>query len=151
MSRPRSRMQASGAHSLCTFQRLGTVMKLQPASLSNGNNWDCIYDPHQVHSLQTSHGAGHQIASHTWSHPNLIKLDGNQSTSMYALFFFYQLMLIQYTRSLPRSIVRMKGVLLARSNSVASVALQKILGVVPSVIRPVSDIKDELRRNLSFP
>ncbi|KAJ6553549.1 carbohydrate esterase family 4 protein [Mycena vulgaris] len=40
----------------------------------NGLNWDCIYDAPQVDSLKYAYGKGHQIASHTWSHPDLTTL-----------------------------------------------------------------------------
>ncbi|KAG7089093.1 hypothetical protein E1B28_010802 [Marasmius oreades] len=35
----------------------------------NGNNWNCIYDLDQT--VRNIHSEGHQIGSHTWSHPNL--------------------------------------------------------------------------------
>ncbi|KAF9256489.1 carbohydrate esterase family 4 protein [Marasmius fiardii PR-910] len=35
----------------------------------NGNNWDCIYDLDQT--VRNIHIDGHQIGSHTWSHPSL--------------------------------------------------------------------------------
>ncbi|KDN52805.1 carbohydrate esterase family 4 protein [Tilletiaria anomala UBC 951] len=40
----------------------------------NGFNWDCIYDAPQVQSLRRSLNLGHQIASHTWSHPHMVGL-----------------------------------------------------------------------------
>ncbi|CAG8653463.1 997_t:CDS:2 [Ambispora gerdemannii] len=38
----------------------------------NGNNWGCIYDYADV--IKRAYDAGHQIASHTWSHPSLPSL-----------------------------------------------------------------------------
>lgn len=38
----------------------------------NGNNWDCIYNYFDL--IQAIDAAGHQIASHTYSHPDLLKL-----------------------------------------------------------------------------
>ena len=84
-------MRVSRGHFLCT----STAIKIYKRSLTflklrNGNNWDCIYDPHQVNSLQTSFAAGHQIASHTWSHPDLKKLSKARGTSLievYALLY----------------------------------------------------------------
>jgi len=38
----------------------------------NGNNWACIYD--QADQIIAADKAGHQIAQHSWSHPNLTKL-----------------------------------------------------------------------------
>ncbi|KAJ7075190.1 carbohydrate esterase family 4 protein [Mycena belliarum] len=46
----------------------------------NGDNYDCIYDSDVVDRLRYTFMAGHQIASHTWSHPNLKKLSANKIT-----------------------------------------------------------------------
>ncbi|KAF8624383.1 hypothetical protein AX15_005902 [Amanita polypyramis BW_CC] len=40
---------------------------------------DCIYNPDEVKRVQYVYGKGHQIASHTWSHPNLTTLSHDQS------------------------------------------------------------------------
>ncbi|KAF9897131.1 hypothetical protein BX616_006136 [Lobosporangium transversale] len=40
----------------------------------NGNNQGCIYDPKVQSVLKRAFESGHQIASHTWSHPQLPKL-----------------------------------------------------------------------------
>ncbi|KAF9572717.1 hypothetical protein EC968_009532 [Mortierella alpina] len=40
----------------------------------NGNNDGCIYDPKVQSVLKRAFQSGHQIASHTWSHPQLTKL-----------------------------------------------------------------------------
>ncbi|KAJ6577578.1 hypothetical protein B0H19DRAFT_1370735 [Mycena capillaripes] len=42
----------------------------------NGNNWDCIYN--HVQDIEYTYQAGHQIASHTWSHADLQTLSANQ-------------------------------------------------------------------------
>jgi len=47
----------------------------------NGNNFDCIYDESVANQLKASFGAGHQIASHTWSHPHLTQLSTADQTS----------------------------------------------------------------------
>ncbi|KAG0019638.1 hypothetical protein BGZ81_009642 [Podila clonocystis] len=39
----------------------------------NGNNQQCIYDPKVQTVLKRAYNSGHQIASHTWSHPQLTK------------------------------------------------------------------------------
>ncbi|KAJ7746250.1 carbohydrate esterase family 4 protein [Mycena metata] len=44
----------------------------------NGNNYGCIYNASIVASLQHTFQAGHQICSHTWSHPHLTKLNKTQ-------------------------------------------------------------------------
>ncbi|KAK7470205.1 hypothetical protein VKT23_001642 [Stygiomarasmius scandens] len=44
----------------------------------NGNNWGCIYDPDMVAHVQNVYANGHQIASHTWSHPDISKLTNAQ-------------------------------------------------------------------------
>ncbi|KAF9949800.1 Carbohydrate esterase 4 protein [Mortierella alpina] len=40
----------------------------------NGNNQGCIYDPKVQSILKRAFQSGHQIASHTWSHPQLTTL-----------------------------------------------------------------------------
>ncbi|KAI5887222.1 carbohydrate esterase family 4 protein [Schizophyllum commune H4-8] len=44
----------------------------------NGNNWGCIYDEANAARVKYAHDAGHQIASHTWSHPHLNDLSWDQ-------------------------------------------------------------------------
>ncbi|KAJ7825953.1 carbohydrate esterase family 4 protein [Mycena leptocephala] len=39
---------------------------------------DCIYAPDVVGRLRYTYNAGHQICSHTWSHPNLKSLNAQQ-------------------------------------------------------------------------
>ncbi|KAJ7173942.1 carbohydrate esterase family 4 protein [Mycena crocata] len=46
----------------------------------NGNNYDCIYHADVVDRLRYTYEAGHQICSHTWSHPNLKKQNESQIT-----------------------------------------------------------------------
>jgi len=43
----------------------------------NGNNYECIYD-NGGKRVKYFHDNGHQIASHTWSHPDLTKLTWDQ-------------------------------------------------------------------------
>ncbi|KAG7451428.1 carbohydrate esterase family 4 protein [Guyanagaster necrorhizus] len=40
----------------------------------NGNNYECIYDQAEIERVQYVYNAGHQLASHTWSHPDLTTL-----------------------------------------------------------------------------
>ncbi|KAL9937224.1 hypothetical protein V8E36_003633 [Tilletia maclaganii] len=40
----------------------------------NGNNYGCIYDPENVKALKYSYAQGHQICSHTWSHPDIMTI-----------------------------------------------------------------------------
>jgi len=47
----------------------------------NGNNWDCIYEDTVAKQLLQSYKDGHQIASHTWSHPHLTQLSDDDITS----------------------------------------------------------------------
>lgn len=42
----------------------------------NGNNWDCIYN--RATALKNAYNSGHQIGSHTWSHPFLTSLTDAQ-------------------------------------------------------------------------
>lgn len=44
----------------------------------NGKNWDCIYNPDEIDNVKYVYSKGHQIASHTWSHPNLTQLSWDQ-------------------------------------------------------------------------
>jgi len=44
----------------------------------NGQNWGNIYDPAKKASIKYALQQGHQIASHTWSHPHLPKLTRDQ-------------------------------------------------------------------------
>ncbi|PWN44370.1 glycoside hydrolase/deacetylase [Ceraceosorus guamensis] len=44
----------------------------------NGNNYRCIYDEPQVQALKYSYAQGHEICSHTWSHPHLNSLSNDQ-------------------------------------------------------------------------
>ncbi|THV08142.1 glycoside hydrolase/deacetylase [Dendrothele bispora CBS 962.96] len=44
----------------------------------NGDNYGCIYDAENVAILQQVYSAGHQIASHTWSHPDIATLTDAQ-------------------------------------------------------------------------
>ncbi|KAJ7672296.1 carbohydrate esterase family 4 protein [Mycena polygramma] len=44
----------------------------------NGDNYDCIYDEDVVDLLRYTFEAGHQICSHTWSHPDLATLSATK-------------------------------------------------------------------------
>ncbi|KAJ7671434.1 carbohydrate esterase family 4 protein [Mycena polygramma] len=44
----------------------------------NGDNYDCIYDTKVAARLQYVYSAGHQICSHSWSHPDLVALDESE-------------------------------------------------------------------------
>nr|CAG8614787.1 14726_t:CDS:2 [Entrophospora candida] len=46
----------------------------------NGNNYGCIYDQANVDIVNAVKAAGHQIGSHTWSHPDLAKISIAQVT-----------------------------------------------------------------------
>jgi len=46
----------------------------------NGNNYGCIYDQANVDIVNAVKAAGHQIGSHTWSHPDLAKISTAQVT-----------------------------------------------------------------------
>ncbi|KAG0324358.1 hypothetical protein BGZ99_001924 [Dissophora globulifera] len=47
----------------------------------NGNNEGCIYDPAVQSVLKRAFQSGHQIASHTWSHPKLTTLTAEAITT----------------------------------------------------------------------
>jgi len=44
----------------------------------NGNNYGCIYDADNVKRVKYAYNAGHQVASHTWSHSHLTTLTWDQ-------------------------------------------------------------------------
>jgi len=44
----------------------------------NGNNYGCIYDEVNVKRVKYAYNAGHMVASHTWSHPDLTTLSFDQ-------------------------------------------------------------------------
>lgn len=44
----------------------------------NGNNFGCIYSGSNPSNLRYAYAQGHQIASHTWSHPHLPSLSTSQ-------------------------------------------------------------------------
>jgi len=44
----------------------------------NGNNYDCIYDAPYPSYIKHLFASGHQIGSHTWSHPNLETLTDDE-------------------------------------------------------------------------
>lgn len=44
----------------------------------NGNNYECIYDQAEIDRVKYVFNAGHQVASHTWSHPDLTTLTWDQ-------------------------------------------------------------------------
>ncbi|CAE6469915.1 unnamed protein product [Rhizoctonia solani] len=44
----------------------------------NGNNFNCIYSGDNPSNLKYAYDQGHQVASHTWSHPHLRTLSASQ-------------------------------------------------------------------------
>ncbi|SNX83080.1 related to deacetylase [Melanopsichium pennsylvanicum] len=44
----------------------------------NGNNYRCIYDNDSVARLRYTYERGHEICSHSWSHPDLTQLNNQQ-------------------------------------------------------------------------
>lgn len=68
---------------LYTQQLLTTLAKenVSATFFVNGNNYGCIYDEANVASVNAARKAGHQIGSHTWSHPDLAKIPIAQVTT----------------------------------------------------------------------
>ncbi|KXN87636.1 Chitin deacetylase [Leucoagaricus sp. SymC.cos] len=62
----------------------------------NGNNYGCIYDPDNVQRIQNALASGHQVASHTWSHPHLPSLSADQ--------------IMQEMKSVTEAIIKVSGV-----------------------------------------
>ncbi|KAG8909930.1 Carbohydrate esterase 4 protein, partial [Tulasnella sp. 408] len=44
----------------------------------NGNNFQCIYSPENEMRLKNAYAAGHQLASHTWSHLDWVTLSDDE-------------------------------------------------------------------------
>ncbi|KAJ7583226.1 carbohydrate esterase family 4 protein [Mycena floridula] len=44
----------------------------------NGHNYECIYSADNIKRLKYAYDKGHQIASHTWSHPHMTTLSWDQ-------------------------------------------------------------------------
>ena len=57
---------------------LGNAGNQKATFFVNGNNFRCIYDQPQVDNLRYAYERGHQICSHTWSHPHLPQLTYEQ-------------------------------------------------------------------------
>ncbi|KAG0275655.1 Carbohydrate esterase 4 protein [Linnemannia exigua] len=55
--------------------------KIKVTFFVNGNNDGCIYDPKVRSVIKRAYDSGHQIASHTWSHPQLTTLSVEQITT----------------------------------------------------------------------
>ncbi|KAJ7895121.1 carbohydrate esterase family 4 protein [Mycena leptocephala] len=51
-----------------------TSMGAKGTFFVNGNNYECIYGTKVAERLQYVYNSGHQICSHTWSHPDLTTL-----------------------------------------------------------------------------
>ncbi|KAJ3056665.1 hypothetical protein HK097_005342 [Rhizophlyctis rosea] len=48
---------------------------------TTGHLYQCIYNASAVQSLRNAFASGHQIASHTWNHPDLTTLDATAQTN----------------------------------------------------------------------
>ncbi|KAJ3050136.1 hypothetical protein HK097_008895 [Rhizophlyctis rosea] len=48
---------------------------------TTGKLYQCIYTPSAVSSLRSAYATGHQIASHTWSHPDMTTLTQDGQTA----------------------------------------------------------------------
>ncbi|KAF8637075.1 hypothetical protein AX17_003075 [Amanita inopinata Kibby_2008] len=44
----------------------------------NGDNYECIYNADEIKRVKYAYNHGHQIAAHTWSHPDLTTLTWDQ-------------------------------------------------------------------------
>ncbi|KAJ7503521.1 carbohydrate esterase family 4 protein [Mycena galericulata] len=51
----------------------------------NGYNYDCIYTETVAANLTYTFNAGHQICSHTWSHPDLTTLNASEISQQFSL------------------------------------------------------------------
>ncbi|KAG6812668.1 hypothetical protein H0H92_001426 [Tricholoma furcatifolium] len=49
----------------------------------NGDNYACIYDADEMKRVKYAYNHGHQIASHTWSHPDLTTLTWDETYGNY--------------------------------------------------------------------
>ncbi|EST07739.1 Polysaccharide deacetylase [Kalmanozyma brasiliensis GHG001] len=57
---------------------LGNAGNQKATFFVNGNNYRCIYDDASVRALRYAYERGHEICSHTWSHPNIANLNNQQ-------------------------------------------------------------------------
>jgi peptidoglycan/xylan/chitin deacetylase (PgdA/CDA1 family) len=100
---------------------------------------DCIYNDESAKRVKYAYDAGHQIASHTWSHAHLNNLTWDQGE--HALFPGVRRTLNLDVKCITNSgwsnvgvIHHMKASHL--SNTIATEALQRIAGVTPAFMRP---------------
>ncbi|KAF8499475.1 chitin deacetylase [Hysterangium stoloniferum] len=83
----------------------------------NGNNWECIYDAAMVASIKNAFASGHEFGSHTWHHYNLAKIPVDGTGGIHDEMFRTEL------------------------------ALQRIIGVNPAIMRPpYGSYNDNVRR-----
>lgn len=88
----------------------------------------CVYDESNVQSLRNAYASGHQIASHTWSHARLTTLSGGARK-------------FSQTSQVWSPHVLMSFTLVSSEFSRVNDAVQKILGVYPAMMRPVSRVR----------
>ncbi|KAF8585250.1 carbohydrate esterase family 4 protein [Ramaria rubella] len=86
----------------------------------NGNNWECIYDDAMVKSIQNAYADGHEFGSHTWHHYDLTTLPWDGTGGIHDEMWRTEL------------------------------ALQRIIGVSPAMMRPPYGTFNDEVRSASF-
>ncbi|CAK5269423.1 unnamed protein product [Mycena citricolor] len=95
----------------------------------------CIYDDDIVTSIQSTFRAGHQIASHTWSHPDLNTLSADQSKSP------------QITPNRSLAYIQISFSCAGDPGTRWCVALKKVLGIKTRFLRPpYGNFNDRVRQ-----
>ncbi|KAF8501335.1 carbohydrate esterase family 4 protein [Hysterangium stoloniferum] len=92
----------------------------------NGNNWECIYDASMVTSIKNAFASGHEFGSHTWHHYDLSKCRIT--------------LVIRHFPGTARAAFTMR----------CGVALQRIIGVNPAMMRPPYGSYNDQVRSASF-
>ncbi|KIJ36706.1 carbohydrate esterase family 4 protein [Sphaerobolus stellatus SS14] len=92
----------------------------------NGNDWKCIYDGPMVTAMRTAFSDGHEFGSHTWHHYNLSALPVDGVGGLHDEMWRTERKWYSNTRRLS---------LLFKSSHFV-VALQRVLGVNPAMMRP---------------
>ncbi|KAF8585246.1 carbohydrate esterase family 4 protein [Ramaria rubella] len=130
----------------------------------NGNNWECIYDDAMVKSIQNAYADGHEFGSHTWHHYDLTTLPWDGTGGIHDEMWRTErklpppsersppLTLISTPppRSIQIHIPSRNTLRNTQPRSLSPVALQRIIGVSPAMMRPPYGTFNDEVRSASF-
>ena len=91
--------------------------------LVNGNNYGCIYDTDKAALMRREIAEGHQVASHSWSHPVRGGVGGARGTPL-------------RPTPPPQDLATLTSAQVAQQISFLDAALMKIVGLTPAFMRP---------------